>query len=543
MALRHGNISARHKGRWTGKPVRIRRGPATVTGGAPRRARHGAATGPLSGPGRRGEVGPEARRPPSDHQAERPRGRGGSPMTKSVRAGLAGLLLALVLADPPPRPGRRPSASRAVDDAAAAHRRSRRPTGREPVDAAARRTLGRHALDSATAGDWDAPAVRSSTILGESHTFTPRLLGASGSSASAATRLQRRSATRRWRAGEELLAAYGSPTPSRFAPQLFPTGSTGVPAVTAAGHAVHRHRPPDRLRDDVLQRRARATPCAPGATVTAGGRPRSATPTGRRRSPRPAPGRSASAPRVTAPRRPRPSRPASPTARTGRAVASGRRRRAVRDLRRRRAVRHADTTAAATAIAGITEGQRYKKRARRRARSRPRSPPTPAALRAVKLGAQPRRARALLGPAAASRSASAARRAGTTRTSSVGDRRRTFLPAAERARPGPLRVRRRRHRRRVQPRQAGPRPQPRGVHGEVRAALVSPRRLLACAAAAPRRPRRRGVDLLVVGKAGVLRPAKAVTLQARDGEGRRAPLPRRRRRRRWRRSRAAAGWR
>ena len=57
-----------------GKPVRIRRGPATVTGRS-RRSRDGSHwDAPL--PGRRGEVGPEARRPPPAEQLIRPRGKG-----------------------------------------------------------------------------------------------------------------------------------------------------------------------------------------------------------------------------------------------------------------------------------------------------------------------------------------------------------------------------------------------------------------------------------------------------------------------------------
>src|SRR5215212_5417188 len=43
--------------------------------------------------GKEREVGPEARRPPSDHKAENPRGRGGSEMHKSLAGLLAGFAL------------------------------------------------------------------------------------------------------------------------------------------------------------------------------------------------------------------------------------------------------------------------------------------------------------------------------------------------------------------------------------------------------------------------------------------------------------------
>ena len=92
---------ARRPGRWSGKPVRIRRGPATVTGEAHRRAALAppVTEPPRSGPGRRGEVGPEARRPPSDRQAERPRGKGWlHSMKLSLSTGLAAGLLALAAA-------------------------------------------------------------------------------------------------------------------------------------------------------------------------------------------------------------------------------------------------------------------------------------------------------------------------------------------------------------------------------------------------------------------------------------------------------------
>src|SRR5215218_6081480 len=76
-----------------GKPVQVRRGPATVTGDATRTS--AAALEPLAadgGPGRRGAVGPEARRPAPTASPYRPRGKGVAPMLHR----LAGLVLALL---------------------------------------------------------------------------------------------------------------------------------------------------------------------------------------------------------------------------------------------------------------------------------------------------------------------------------------------------------------------------------------------------------------------------------------------------------------
>src|SRR5918994_675837 len=57
------------------------------------------------GPGRRGGVGPEARRPPSDHKPEALVERGGSLHLKLRSAGLAAGLLTLVIAPAAPAAG------------------------------------------------------------------------------------------------------------------------------------------------------------------------------------------------------------------------------------------------------------------------------------------------------------------------------------------------------------------------------------------------------------------------------------------------------
>ena len=56
--------------------MRIRRGPATVTGDADRSARSAQPLDAHGGPGRRGAVGPEARRPPSDRKPDTPSWKG-----------------------------------------------------------------------------------------------------------------------------------------------------------------------------------------------------------------------------------------------------------------------------------------------------------------------------------------------------------------------------------------------------------------------------------------------------------------------------------
>ena len=132
----------------------------------------------VNGPGRRGGVGPGARRPPSDHKPEALVERGGSLQLHRRSAGLAAGLLTLALAAPAARRAgqRRPSAIEGATDDAASRRRglARRPT---PVQQARR---GRRApaparparSSAATGGDWDGTLLR-----------RLRLLASSGSSA------------------------------------------------------------------------------------------------------------------------------------------------------------------------------------------------------------------------------------------------------------------------------------------------------------------------------------------------------------------------
>ena len=108
-----------------GKPVRIRRGPATVTGDAHRTATPGgAATGPHARPGKARRVGPGARRPASDRHADTP-----------SRKGVAPMLHRPVLGPPSPRArcSRPPSPGARRRRSSCASKARRRPSSRRPV--------------------------------------------------------------------------------------------------------------------------------------------------------------------------------------------------------------------------------------------------------------------------------------------------------------------------------------------------------------------------------------------------------------------------
>ena len=86
MAVPRTVTSRSVQGRWTGKPVRDRRGPATVTGDAEAHAARESRSHWVATRDREGaEVGPEARRPPSDHKAEKPSWKGVARCTIPVR--------------------------------------------------------------------------------------------------------------------------------------------------------------------------------------------------------------------------------------------------------------------------------------------------------------------------------------------------------------------------------------------------------------------------------------------------------------------------
>ena len=136
------------------------------------------------GPGRRGRVGPGARRPPSDHKPEALVERGGSLQLQFRSAGLAAGLLTLALA-PPALAGPNVtvrvegSTSTVIEKKPVRTADGSFDKGRssDPAESCSNTSAG-GALDVATAGDWDGPwsagfgSYSVERILGESHPFT-----------------------------------------------------------------------------------------------------------------------------------------------------------------------------------------------------------------------------------------------------------------------------------------------------------------------------------------------------------------------------------
>ena len=146
----------------SGKPVRIRRGPATVTGDAAASGIRAAATVRTRGPGRREGSSPGARRPASDRASRGPRGKGLAHAEDAHRrARRLGWRLALLAAAPR---ARRPNVTVRVEGAAARSCRARAVTtatehaARTATAHLLRNQRGR-ALDVATAGDWGGTCV------------------------------------------------------------------------------------------------------------------------------------------------------------------------------------------------------------------------------------------------------------------------------------------------------------------------------------------------------------------------------------------------
>jgi hypothetical protein len=190
-------------------------------------------------------------------------------MIKSVRAGAAGLLLALALAAPAAAAG--PVSVRVEGQSATLLPRTTvsPPDRPEPVSGCPA-TSAANALDTATAANWDHQPF-ASTILGESHTFTANDYWAIWVFRGGRYVVSNGLCDEPLAAGEELLAAYETADPVTFAPQVFPIWIEGVPAVSAPG------RP---FTVTVRQTACETTFCNPGeghavarqgATVTAGG--------------------------------------------------------------------------------------------------------------------------------------------------------------------------------------------------------------------------------------------------------------------------------
>src|SRR5689334_12082921 len=158
-------------GRWTGKPVRIRRGPATVTGEAAARDRSVASTGTAARAGKERQVVPGARRPPSDPKPTALAERVAPPMKIRISAGLAvGVVVSALLAAPALAG---PTVSIRVEGATHTlleRTRVTLPDTPPPVTGGCPANSPGNALEVATAGNWDRQAF-TQTVLGESHTF------------------------------------------------------------------------------------------------------------------------------------------------------------------------------------------------------------------------------------------------------------------------------------------------------------------------------------------------------------------------------------
>ena len=162
------------QGRWSGKPVRIRRGPATVTGEAHRTRPRAAATGASA----RWEGAEGSAREPGDllrpRSTTRPRGKGWLQMKLKTPTGLIGR-------HPPSARSRRPPRSRPAEGLRPRRRREEDPAGahdgrRSPASPSrATRNADRHsagaAIEQATKGGWDRGSFVT-TLLGETHDFS-----------------------------------------------------------------------------------------------------------------------------------------------------------------------------------------------------------------------------------------------------------------------------------------------------------------------------------------------------------------------------------
>ena len=266
----NGNI-ARVQGRWSGKPVQVRRGPATVTGEAPR-------TEPLDRVPRSGKArGGRAREPgdlPPTVAIRGPRGKGVGSMKRFVPGALAGLAAATLLAAPAlAAPGtvdraRRGSRRDAPRRAPRVTTATTTPVGR-PGQPTCAGTSATGALDARDAGDW------AGTLATGFETFSadaqgrdarrrrPSTTGRSGSTTAYASRRRvRRTSCRR--------ATRCCSSPTCFASGCTPASplrSTACPASRRAGD-------PSTVR---VERRRRRSPRRPTTSAPGGAAPRSAT--------------------------------------------------------------------------------------------------------------------------------------------------------------------------------------------------------------------------------------------------------------------------
>ena len=365
-AARHGNIPA-VQGRWSGKPVQVRRGPATVTGDAHRTD----ATGPPCGPGRRERVEPgsqETSLRPSPLRG--PRGKGVGSM-KRLRPGIArrtrrhrGARRAGAR-----RTGERDRARRGRRrDARAAHRGDATDGARDPRERRPAPELHGHerhggAIQQATGGELAGDVAGRARLPADDDqgrdrtTRSPPTRRATGRSGSTTRAPDVGLCDRReLQEGDEVLILVDCSRPPSSARRPSRCGSAACPPTRRAGPAVTvtrrrvRRRGPRRLRDadDHAPGGGRDRRAAAAATATTGADGTAALDVprgrGRRRSPRP--------------------RPAAIRTAGG----------DVRDDRQRRQLRHADparhprgtdgpadTTAPIATIAGLRNGKVYRR--------------------------------------------------------------------------------------------------------------------------------------------------------------------------------------
>lgn len=153
-------------------------------------------------------------------------------MTKILKAGASGLLLALALAGP--------AAAATVNvrvegqSATLLPRTTVTPPAAPEPDTGCAADSAANALDTAVANDWDNKTF-TSTILKETHSFSNNDYWTFWVFRGGHYVVSNGICDEKLAAGEELLAAYEVADPSTFAPTIFPLWITGVPAAVRPG--------------------------------------------------------------------------------------------------------------------------------------------------------------------------------------------------------------------------------------------------------------------------------------------------------------------
>src|SRR3954447_5529370 len=226
-----------------------------------------AATGRHERTGKAREVGPGARRPPSDRKAEKPSWKGVAHMHKLLSGLVAGI--ALLAAAPAALAG--PTVTVRVESPGGTLLERTtvtlpdRPSAGNPCGA----NTAAAALDAGTGDNWDH-AEFTQTILGETHKFDNSDYWAEWI-ARAGTGYERGAGicSDTMAAGDELLMLVDVSPPPSFAPTVFPLDLEGVPAQASRGDSVTVTVVEYRSATGATGEGAR-TPVA-GATISGGG--------------------------------------------------------------------------------------------------------------------------------------------------------------------------------------------------------------------------------------------------------------------------------